>query len=134
MRKIVVALLVSIAVVGSVGHVAVAKTDNNSGKSGFKRTFQFHGTLTNIDGDGDATAGPFVMTVTKANGNGKRYLASNPGDPTFALTETTKFHGAADDASDFAVGDVVKVKVRNSESGLVAKKIKLKAPDEEDVV
>jgi hypothetical protein len=133
MRKIVVALLVSIAVVGSVGHAAVAKTDNNSGKSGFKRAFQFHGTLTNIDGDGDTTAGPFVMTVTKANGNGKRYLAANPGDLTIALLETTKFHGGADDASDFAVGDTVKVKVRNTETGLVAKKIKLKVVEEEPV-
>ena len=133
-RKRLVALLVGMAMAGSVGGVALAKTDNNSGKSGFKRAFVFHGTVANVDGDGDAVAGPFVVTVTKANGNAKRYLVTNPGDPSIAITPDTKFYGGADDASDFAVGDEVKIKARNSETGLVAKKIKLKTAAPEEVV
>ena len=132
MLKKVMAVMVGVALAGSIGQVALAKSDNNDGKSGFKRAFVFHGTLASTDGDGDATPGPFVVTVTKADGNGKRYLAANPGDVSIALLPDTKFYGAADDASDFVVGDPVKVKARSSETGLVAKKVKLKGTDSED--
>jgi hypothetical protein len=129
MRKKLVAVLVGIAIAGSLGQVAWSKSDNNNGKSGFKRAFVFHGTLTGVDGDGDATPGLFTMTVDKANGNAKRYLATNPGDVSIALAPDTRFYGKADDASDFAVGDEVMIKARNSESGLVARKVKLKAEE-----
>ena len=127
------AILLGVVIAGTaVGHVALAASDNNDGKSGFKRAFKFHGTLSSVDGDGDSTPGPFVVTPTKASGNGKRYLAANPGDVTVVLEEGTKLYGAADDASDFVVGDAVKVKVKNTASGLVAKKVKLKGADAEE--
>lgn len=131
MKIKLVAVLVGLAMAGSFTQGALARTDGNSGRSGPKRAYQFHGTLASTDGDGDpATEGPFVVTVTKANGNGKRYLAENPGDVTISLDEDTRYFGGASSAADFAEGDPVKVKARLTDTGFIAKRVKLKTPDE----
>lgn len=122
-RKLLV-LVLALGLAVSIGPVASA---GNGGKSAFKRAMQFHGTVASVDGDADpATDGPLVVTVTKANGNARRYFAANPGDATVMLAPNTKFYGAADDVSDLASGDAVKVKARNSQGGLVASHVKKK--------
>jgi hypothetical protein len=120
--------IAGISIAGSLAHVALAGTDNNSGHSGPKRAYQFHGTVSGVVDDGDpATGSQLVVTVTKANGNGKRYLRDNPGDVTFDVSESTRFYGTASSAADMAVGDAVKVKARRTETGFDAKSVKRKS-------
>ena len=127
MRLKLIALLVGAAIAAPVGTAAIAAPDDH-GKAATKRAQAFHGTVLDADGDDDPlTAGPLVVTVTKANGNARR--AGMTGDVTVTLTEGTRFYGAADDVSDVVEGDSVKVTAKKDSAGAVAaKKVKEKKP------
>ncbi len=120
--------VLAVAALGTtLGGDAFAKqgSGGNGGKSANKRAYQFWGTVTDADGDDDpATAGPFVIEATKANGNAKRYFRTTPGPVTVTVSESTRFNGAASSAADIADGDSVKVKARNTEIGFAASKVK----------
>ncbi|MEX2394452.1 MAG: hypothetical protein WD826_08240 [Actinomycetota bacterium] len=129
MKRKFVAALVAVGVALAVGPVVSAKTD--AGKSNYKRAYQFHGTVSSVTVDDDATtADSIVVSVTKANGNGKSLVGT---DVTVSVSDATRYYGAASSASDVAAGDAVKIKARNSETGFVGQTVKEKgASDEAD--
>lgn len=119
MGKKLAAVLIGLTMALSLGQVAQAVSDNNNGRSGFKRSFQVHGVVSSVGTDS------FTVTVTKANGNARRFLAGAT-EATFSVTESTKYYGAASSFADLAIGDAVKVKARNTETGLTAQRVKEK--------
>jgi hypothetical protein len=126
MKKFIT-VLVAVGVALSVGQVAAGRTD--AGRSNYKRAYQFHGTVSSVTADDDATtADSVVVSVTKANGNGKAFAGT---DVTFTV-DHARFYGAASSLADLAPGDAVKVKARNSETGFVAQTVKEKSASDDD--
>jgi hypothetical protein len=127
MKRKFVAALVAAGVALAVGPVAFGKTD--AGKSGPKRAYQFHGTVSAVTADEDpVTADSITVTVTKANGNGKSLVGT---DVVVSVSDATKYYGAASTAGDIAVGDAVKVKARNNGAGFDGQRVKEKSASEE---
>ena len=128
MRMKLIAVLTGLAVAALLGGAALAAPGDH-GKAASKRAHQFHGTVASVGADdGDpATADTFVVDVTKANGNGKRFLAGGT-QATFTVSEGTHYYGAAASFADLAVGDPVKVKAKatNEDGSLDAKSVKEK--------
>ena len=133
MKRKFVAALVAVGIALAVGPVVNAKSDHSAsgGNSGGKRAFQFHGTVSSVTTDGDdVTPDSIVVSVTKANGNGKSLVGT---DVTISVSHGTRYYGAASSLSDLAAGDSVKVKARNSETGFVGQRVKEKgASDDSD--
>jgi hypothetical protein len=124
MQKKMIAVFVGLAFALSLANVA------DAAKGGTRRDYAITGTIVDADGDDDAlTAGPFVVEVTKAKGNVRRYLNSTPGPITVTVTDTTRFTGAAASAADIADGDSVNVSAKRVEDSFVARKVKEKAPE-----
>jgi hypothetical protein len=134
MRMKLITVLAALAVGASLGGAALAAPDDH-GKAASKRAHQFHGTVASVGADdGDPlTADSFVVDVTKANGNGKRFLAGAT-QATFTVSDATHYYGGAASFADLAVGDPVKVKAKatNTDGSLDAKSVKEKAPEPEE--
>jgi hypothetical protein len=132
MKRKFVAALVAVGIALTVGPVVNARSDKagSGGASHGKRAYQFHGTVSSVTTDEDPlTADSIVVTVTKANGNGKSLVGT---DVSLAVSDSTKYYGAASSLSDIAAGDSVKVKARNSDAGFVGQRVKEKGASDDE--
>lgn len=108
---------------------AAAHGKGGHGKGGHGGNINLFGVVTALAVDDDpSTDDSLTLMVLKANGPGRRFLESHPGDPVVGLTERTRFRGphrlgAA--ASDYRVGDGVRIKATVADDALEGRRVGL---------